>query len=174
MRYTDASYFIHSVMAAHKDEKKLSEFHQSDVFPWRIPWVLETGLSPGLSSDLFFMVSIPLQSSVTPAQLSRAKPPHGNMVPQGPVFSFLIEGACFSETKPLFLVWINNQDYFGWHTHSPGQFSSHGKSSCVKAHTLTNWVKSNAVDQFSAWGKYKWCEAVITRRVLSGHGGLLS
>lgn len=74
-----------SLCAAHKDERKVSEFHQCDVFPWRISPVLETGLSAGLSLDLSFMVSLPLQSSEL---LSRAKPPHGNLVPQGSVFYF--------------------------------------------------------------------------------------
>lgn len=55
----------------------------------------------------------------------------------------------------------------------PKQFSSHSKIARVKVHSLS-WVLSNDVDNFSAWGKYRWCEAVITRRGLSGHGGLLS
>lgn len=101
-----------SLCAAHKDEKKVSEFHQCDVFPWRISPVSETGLSAGLSLDLSFMVSLPLQSS---GLLSRAKPPHGNLVPQGPAFYFCCAEACLSGTKSLFLVWSQNQRDFEWH-----------------------------------------------------------
>lgn len=67
------------------------------------------------------------------------------------------------------LVWAVSDE---WHL-LPKQFSSHSKIACVEVHSLS-WVLSNDVDNFSAWGKYRWCEAVTTRRGASGHGGLLS
>lgn len=129
---------------------------------WCLPMenipVSETGLSAGLSLDLSFMVSLPLQSSEL---LYRAKPPHGNLVPQGLVFYFRFG------TKSLFLVWSRNQrDLTCTHL-------DNDQAAADKTHAWSR-VMSNDVEQFSAWGKYKRCEAVITRRGLPGHGDLLS
>lgn len=60
-----------------------------------------------------------------------------------------------------------------WVALLPKQFCSHSEIACVRVHSLS-WVLIDDVDKFLAWGKYRWCGAVITRRVVSGHGGLLS
>lgn len=79
--------------------------------------VSETWLSPQLSSDLSFMVATPLQSSVAPAQLSEAKPSHGNTVPQSPLFSLLTEGACVfhSPISSCIIITKINLDHINTH-----------------------------------------------------------